>query len=389
MSYFAFIIKKISRKWMILIPVVLMSAFIIIIYTGERNSVAYTVEIDIDNQQKITLLKANIEESKEDLERFEPASDAYKNAKAFLKSFELELHMRQLRMDAYESKNWTVFYENDIGLKKQELKLYQSDKSYDASDVIEAVRLDIDYSEYMADHKLSFAGDRWRNTQGASFAVKVANDYLPVILAVLVIFISSMMYCFNYKDRMDIHKLIPLGSIKKQCTMLIAGVSCGVAIFLFFILLSLACGGIMESIGTLQIPVLTYTLKKADAFIPLIKVLPQALLLFLLSIFFLVNFVSVIASITRKNMVCLVVSLAFLGGMMWATTSIVPLFSYTHMLPTTYFSSFKIVTGQMMNTTNNVHVTVLNGVIVLCISNAVLFLSSYYISKWPFKKVSV
>ena len=88
--------------------------------------------------------------------------------------------------------------------------------------------------------------------------------------------------------------------------------------------------------------------------------------------------VSVISTFIKRNIVCLILSLTVILGGMWITTNIVPLSNVAYLLPTTYISSLKVITGEMMFTIGNADVNFMNGVIVLVVSNVVLFAAYYF-----------
>lgn len=386
MSYFSLLFKKISKKKLTLVPIFLILIFIVVIYIGDTNSSGFLLSKKQAEEQQIEVLKQDAKAFKEGLKNYEPTSKAYLNTKYNIEIAEQRAKFLQLRLNAYESKHWKEYYENDRKLADLSLKIVQSDENQYSSDLLNSIRLDVKYAQYRENHNLTYE-ERFVPTQGISYTIKVLNNYTPLILVCLLIFIASNTYCASYKDGMEIHDVIPIHSVKKQFTKLLVGLLCGVIVFLFLCVVPIICGVVGNTLGSFQSPVLTYTLENANAYIPILTVLPQVLLISILSILFIVNFVSMISLIIKRNLICLIVSLGLLCGMMWTMTSIVPLFSIAHIVPTTYFSSLKVISGELMNSLQNTNVNFINGVIVLCSGNVILFSIYYAGSKFACKKV--
>lgn len=374
MSYYTFLMKKIGCKWLNVIPIIILSVFIIVMYIGHLNSNEYQMHSDYTDETQIESLRQEIDLSKKELQSFQIGSDTYLRLQNDIEKMETEVSFLQAKCDAYRHGNWKAYYENDLKLMEMQMDVINTSSESDVYDETyrNAIETDIKYARFMATHGLAF-DDRWKPIQGISFMTYTMNEYLPVILTAMTIFISSILYCFCYVDKMNLHHLIPIRQMKQQFTKLIVGVSCGMLVFLFFVFFSIGCASTNYPIGSLQTPVLTYTLEGIKDYLPLIQLLPQVLLLCILSIFFFVNFVSVVSMLTKKRMLCLAISLAIIVTMMWMTTNIVPLAPFTHLLPTTYISSLKVITGEMMQATHNVHVNFTNGFIVLTLSNLVLY----------------
>lgn len=379
MNLFPFILKKNCRNRLNLLPVLLASIFIIVVYNGTHMR-AFQNAGTADFKQEITAEQKNITAFEKELKRCEPQSQAYQNTANALNEAEQKVSLLQSRLHAYENNHWKIYYENDRSLTNLYLTRLQSDEGYYDDELISVLELNQDYAQYMGNHGLGY-DDRFAPTQGISYMTQVMNDYLPVLLAVFVIFIASNLYCASFHDEMDIHRLFPVSRIKVQGTKLLAGVTFGIIVLIFFIVLSVLCGSLGNTMGNLHSPVLSYTLEKADTYISLLSILPQLIAFVLLSILFLVNLVSVISLFTKRNMLCLIVALVIVLGSMWITTNIVPLFPVTHLFPTTYIPSLQVLSGELMNTTHNIHVNFSNGMVVLCLSNAVLFVIYLFCSK--------
>lgn len=375
MNFFSLLLKKVTRKWLNVIPILLVSIFIIVVYKGEYTG-SYVMRNTEYCVQEIASFKKDVSTFEEEIKNYEPGSNAYKNTEYNLNEAKQMYTLLQSRLNAFKNKDWQKYYESEMKITDTDLeRVYAIEGNYDES-LIEIYHSRQVYNQFMLDHQLPF--DDWLSySQGISFMTHVLNNYLPVILAFLLIFITSNMYCSSYMDKMDIHVLLPMKKVKKQGIKLLAGWVFGGIILMFFIILSILLGSFGNALGNLQSPILTYTRKGMDSFIPFISILPQLLILITLSILMIVNFVSVVAMFTKKNMICLIISVGIILGFMWMTTNIVPISSMVHVLPTTYFNSLKVISGEMMYTTGNINVNFFNGMIVLGLSNIALFAMHY------------
>ena len=378
MNYFTLLFKKISYKRLNIIPILFISLFIVVVYMGHQNIIKHEFgNSKYPGFDEIEILKEDISFFEKEIERYEPNSKAYENTKYNLNMAKQRMQLLQSRLDAYKEGNWKDYYKNDSKLISIDIEALQSDRNYNDKEFINTLMMHQEYADYMAKYNLSY-DQSFIPIQGISYMARVMNDYLPILATFIIVFIASLMYCSSYVNEMDIHTLIPIHRIERQKTKLLVGVFCGFLLYVFLIVLSIMCGTIGSTFGSLQTPILTYTLEKAKEFVPLIHILPQVLLLTCLSIFFIVNFVSLISLLTKKRMPCLIVSLVIVLGFLVMTTSIIPLAPYVHLLPTTYISALKVISGEMMQVTNNGNINFMNGVIVLVLSNVVLFGLHYY-----------
>ncbi|MCR0272484.1 hypothetical protein MKA31_10325 [[Clostridium] innocuum] len=381
MKYHSFILKKIEKNWLNLIPFVLVTAFIIFIYVNYRIS-AFT---DINDPEysginEIERIKKDIPTFQSEIAKFDETSEDYKISKENLNMAENRLKYLQQKVDAVTNNNWTEYYKNNLELTNITMAVVLEDIEYYDEDMVEVLKLDQNYAKYMIENKLSF-DDRFKPSQGISYTVKIMNDIFPFILSILLIYIMSSVYCSTIIENMDIQKLIPISKFKKQGIRLLTGAFIGGFITIFIVIVSSLCGALGNVLGSLQTPVLTYSQQGVETYTSLSSVLPQFLILLLLSIFFIVNFVSVISILARKNMKCLLISLVIIIGCILITSEIVPIRPILHILPTTYINAFKVVTGELCYITNNSYINILYGILSLTISNIILFILYYYLPK--------
>lgn len=375
MSYVKLCLKKVYKNWLTFIPFLCVLIFIIIMYLANYRFTSYRL-YDPHELKNIENIKNNVESYQRILENYDESSQTYKQAKRNLEQLEYSENRRL----AYEENNWKEYYENDAKLTNSTLQDFKSIQGYNNEDVIKAINLHIEFNQYMMDH--NFTNDTYLNSVlGISYMASILNEVFPILMLVLLIYLVTSMYCSTYINGMDKQNLLPLSHLKKQNSRMAAGIIIGVSVTLFITGSTIICGTVGTSLGSFNLPIMKYTIDGMDSYIPFITILPQLLLLLVFGITFVVNFISVISIFVRKYITCMLISLVVIVGFFVIAGDMAPLQSYLHLLPTTYLDSFKVMSGELLSLTNNSNVTFMNGVLVLCISNVVLFLMYRYLPK--------
>lgn len=386
MSYFTFLMKKVYRKKRNIIPFVLLSIFIIIIYVGNQKSAFNDIKNpQYSGQSELKGVKKDLKMFQDELKHKNQSSEEYRQLTKNLSLAKEREKYLQNRLDAVHKKDWQDYYKNDADLTALMLQVVKADQADYEENTTKILQLNKEYAKYMADNHLHY-DSRFSPSQGFSYMVQVADDFMPFLLVILMVFLLSTMYSSSYIDNMDIHFLIPSHYMKKQATKFMAGTLIGFLIIVFFSLLSIGCGWFGNSLGNFHTPVLTYTTQGATTFIPLINVVPQFLLLSMLSICFIANCISLVAALTKKNITCLILTLAILSGGMLITTYVVPLFPFMQFNPMTYLQTFKVVSGELLSITGNPNINFPNGVIVLILYNIVVYILYVCVYKQRMKR---
>lgn len=386
MSYVKFTLKKIYRNKLYFIPFVLVLIFITFIYTNSLDIAYLQLDGSITApESQIDKLENDIIVFKTAMEEFDESSENYKIAEYNLNMAQTRQKYFQQELNAIKNENWKDYYAAAYELSKINLKIFESDIPLYGEDAIQAMKLNIAYDEYMIHHNLKF-DDRYLYIQGISHMVTALDDYLPIMLPLLLIFLTSSMYCSNYKDKLNITDILPFSRKKKQEQLLLSGSILGFFIVIFISIISIICGTIGNTFGSLDTPVLMYTLEGPESYVSFLSIVIQLFLLILLSILFIVNVTSIISTFIRRHILCLLITLIVILGGISVTTNIIPLYNYVHLLPTTYLSPFKVISGELLSITKNANINFFNGIIVLMIGNIVLLTVYHYIpifrNKW-------
>lgn len=383
MNFFTFLIKKNGKKKLNIILLLLVIFFITFMYKGEIN-VAYTFENTENREQELAGIEQSIKGSEEWLDTYEKGSETYNLISKQLDILQKEKKYHEIRSQSLLDRDWKSYYEADAKLIDLGVEFNESVGHID-EEMNDVNRVNKKFALYMAENG-SYFETRFGSIHGFSFLVDMINNYFPLIFAILIVFLASNLYCSSYVDRIDVHKTLPLSKFKKLGSKMLANVALGFGLFIFFATFILLYAGVIEGIGTIHSPVLTYTLKGDDVYVSFMTLLPQLALLGTLVVLFIINTVSVISTFLKRNIVCLLFSLAVILGGMWVTTNIVPLYDVAHLFPTTYFNSLQVISGEMMFTLGNANINFINGVIVLTISNLVLMAAYYFFCDFSWKK---
>ena len=386
MNFLTLLLKKNGKKKLNIILLLLVIFFITLMYRGNLTT-AYMFENTDYRTQELTDIENMIDVSTEALEVYEKGSEIYDRILHQLNIAKQQKKYHEIRTQSFQQKNWKKYYEADAKLIDLEIEIQEMLESTDY-ELIDVRNIDKKYDQYMAQNQ-SYFETRFDSIHGVSFLINMINAYFPLIFAVLIIFLASNVYCSSYIDHINIHNVLPLGRLKKQGSKLFAGVVLGLGLFIFFAAFIFIYCTMIEGFGSIHSPVLTYTIKGENNFVSFMTLLPQLIILGTLAILFIINLVSIISSFTKRNIVCLIISLAVVLGGMWVSTNIAPFRNIAYLLPTTYISSLKVITGEMMFDIGITNVNYLNGVIVLCVSNAFLFATYYFLSDFSRKRKKV
>lgn len=381
MTYTILALKRIFKNKLNYIPFVLIAIFIPIMYVGIHN-VAYD-EVngsEYSMQEELKSVREEIPIFENLLNSTELTEDEILQTKQNLSIAQEREKYLDSKVKAYQSKQWDQFYQSDMALIDLMIdSVHRSPQMYGA-DLLDILEANQDYSEYMSTTGLGF-DSRFAPVQGTSYAIKVLDDFYPIILILLLTYFASFVYCSSRVGGLDFEDLIPKSYLTKQMLRLLVGVIIGMIVLFFLFGLCLLCGLIGSSIGGLQTPILFYTLEGTTKFVSIASLIFEFLVLSILGMMLIVNLVAVFSRWMNKQMTCFFVSLIVVGGLTWCVQEIAPLHSFMQFLPFTYLNPIQIVTQELMTTTSNPQVNFVFGTIVLVISNLLLMGIYYWIQK--------
>lgn len=381
MKYFLINVKKIYKNKLNSIPVFIIILFLAFLYVGNLKSA--TIEFDLDSPVSI---KEDINSTSEQIGLFENNlksisldSEEYINIKNDLNLAKERKECLENKLKAYKNRDWHQFYQNDIRLKKIDLEANKYESDYD-DEFLQTIKLNEKYSLYQYENKLGF-DDRFTPVQGISYIILIVNNYLSIILIVMMAFILSYLYCSNYFNGIDISIIVPMKQVNRIMTKLMVGCFVGISVTLLVLIISGTLGSVGTEFGSLKSPILTYSVSGIGEYEPIRNFMMSWIIMSILSMLFISNVIFVLSVLLKKRTSCFFSSLLFLFACTWGCTKIAPIFSIVHLIPTTYLNCLQVLSGEIGYLTQNNNINALTGIIVLLVCNIVLTIINFSLMK--------
>lgn len=354
--------------------------FLVFLYVGNLKSA--TIEFDLDSpisiKEDINSTSKQIKLFEKNLKSISLDSEEYINIKNDLNLAKERKEYLENKLKAYKNKDWHQFYQNDIRLKKIDLEANKYESDYD--EFLQTIKLNEEYSLYQYENKLGF-DDRFTPVQGISYIVLIVNNYLSIILIVMMAFILSYLYCSNYFNSIDISIIVPMKRVNKIMTKLMVGCFVGISATLLVLMISGTLGSIGTEFGSLKSSILTYSTSGIRTYEPIRNFMMSWIIMSILSMLFISNVIFVLSVLLKKKISCFFSSLLFLFACTWGCTKIVPIFSIVHLIPTTYLNCLQVLSGEIGYLTQNNNINALTGIIVLLVCNIVLTIINFSLMK--------
>lgn len=381
MKYFLINVKKNYKNKLNSIPVFIIILFLVFLYVGNLKSA--TIEFDLDSpisiKEDINSTSKQIKLFEKNLKSISLDSEEYINIKNDLNLAKERKEYLENKLKAYKNKDWHQFYQNDIRLKKIDLEANKYESDYD-DEFLQTIKLNEKYSLYQYENKLGF-DDRFTPVQGISYIVLIVNNYLSIILIVMMAFILSYLYCSNYFNGIDISIIVPMKQVNRIMTKLMVGCFVGISATLLVLMISGTLGSIGTEFGSLKSPILTYCASGIRTYEPIINFMMSWIIMSILSMLFISNVIFVLYVLLKKRTSCFFSSLLFLFACTWGCTKIAPIFSIVHLIPTTYLNCLQVLSGEIGYLTQNNNINALTGIIVLLVCNIVLTIINFSLMK--------
>ena len=381
MKYFLINVKKIYKNKLNSIPVFIIILFLAFLYVGNLKSA--TIEFDLDSPVSI---KEDINSTSEQIGLFENNlksisldSEEYINIKNDLNLAKERKECLENKLKAYKNRDWHQFYQNDIRLKKIDLEANKYESDYD-DEFLQTIKLNEKYSLYLYENKLGF-DDRFTPVQGISYIILIVNNYLSIILIVMMAFILSYLYCSNYFNGIDISIIVPMKQVNRIMTKLMVGCFVGISVTLLVLIISGTLGSVGTEFGSLKSPIFTNSASGIGEYEPIRNFMMSWIIMSILSMLFISNVIFVLSVLLKKRTSCFFSSLLFLFACTWGCTKIAPIFSIVHLIPTTYLNCLQVLSGEIGYLTQNNNINALTGIIVLLVCNIVLTIINFSLMK--------
>lgn len=381
MKYFLINVKKIYKNKLNSIPVFIIILFLVFLYVGNLKSA--TIEFDLDSpisiKEDINSISEQIKLFEKNLKSVSSDREEYINIKNDLNLAKERKECLENKLKAYKNRDWYQFYQNDIRLKKIDLEANKYESDYD-DEFLQTIKLNEKYSLYQYENKLGF-DDRFTPVQGISYIILIVNNYLSIILIVMMAFMLSYLYCSNYFNGIDISIIVPMKQVNRIMTKLMVGCFVGISATLLVLIISGTLGSIGTEFGSLKSPILTYCASGICEYEPIINFMMSWIIMSILSMLFISNVIFVLSVLLKKRTSCFFSSLLFLFACTWGCTKIAPIFSIVHLIPTTYLNCLQVLSGEIGYLTQNNNINALTGIIVLLVCNIVLTIINFSLMK--------
>ena len=211
---------------------------------------------------------------------------------------------------------------------------------------------------------------------GIQFLLNLNQLYLPFLFILVITFVLNQLYTSKYRNRADISSLLPINSSKKYIFDNLSGVIISAGIFYSVNILVFVIASLIFKTGNLNYPFYLYKSligQTINEYIPTSRVMVPIIILQIFVGLFVINFVQLVSSIVRDKFSSLFISLVLLLGLNLSTTVIQPLQKLAMWLPTTYFNTINVVSGEISVQYHNAQITFVSGVMTLIIASMVSY----------------
>lgn len=232
MTYVFLTLKRVFKNKLNYIPFFLIAIFIPVMYVGIHNAAVDEVNgSEYSMQEELNSVREDIPIFENLLNSTELTEDEILQTKQNLTvAQEREKHLAA-KVQAYQTKKWDQFYQSDVALIDLMINSVRQSPQMYGADLLGILDANQDYSEYMSTTGLGF-DSRFAPVQGTSYAIKVFDDFYPIILILLLTYFSSFVYCSSRVGGLDYEDLIPKSYLAKQMLRLLVGVIVGMIIIL-------------------------------------------------------------------------------------------------------------------------------------------------------------
>lgn len=368
MTYFNFLFKKVIKNKINLIPLIIMILTIGTCFFFNNNN-ANTYSYENDAVREVKLSKKNIAEysasSIKDNEHKEIDQSNLKQQKEML-------HQNERKLSDIKNDDFQEAYDIDILQTSKDFEINKDSQGGSSSGELgQAIRRDNLRFQYLKVNNIEKNSDYYPN-KSITFTTWILQNIVPVIFTICLIFILSQIFSDSYIDKIDITNLIPISRRKKLFIETLFGTTISLASLFLFILISYLIGFSLGGSTSWKYPFLSWQSNNDMYFQGTEIVFFKSMLLSALSIIILVELVYLITYLIRNKVATLFVNLLLICGLIVGSMIIEPIQKISKYLPTTYFNSVSVVSGQFSKQIGNFSVSYSSGIYCLVISAIIL-----------------
>lgn len=365
--YYIFLFKRICKDKSVLIPLFVLIIGIIVSYSfnvktanimSYENTIRHEISVQKNFLEEYQSRPSDSENTEFDQEQLQQA----------INSLDYQVKKDEEAVEAYIQGNRATSYELQITKMEEILK----NDSNLTPELEEAIKYDITLYKELAKGNFIKESDG-NNISGFGFMFWVLKIFMPIFLTLMICVILSNLFTKNYFEGVDTSLVVPVPNSKLKIMDLVLGINISFSLLLLILLISFILGSIFEYIGYYNYPIITYY-NNILGTEPLYKVIAKAMPLTLLGITFMVMFIQFLSLLIKSKLNVLFLSMLLLLGGLLGFQMLEPMKTIGHLLPTTYLYSVDVVTGGLMYQSNNSNLNLKYGIIILLISNIILFI---------------
>lgn len=375
-EYAKFLSKRMLHKksniFILLLSMILILIFLIM---NIRNQGLFRDKI---NEQ----LQTNVSE----IEKYESKlSTSDKNSENYI-GYEKTIQDLKRDVKAYkeiqrdiDDENWPSVYagysevlENQI--KTNERTAIISGESDETSDVVNYLKKDLTYIDYLKKHNLDYE-NRDYPVFGLSFTTSISQYMLPIITTICCIYLLTQIFTMDYVKEHDLTILFPISKRKVFLTKIIIGVAFSVFVYLFILLCSFLFASLFTSNTGLTYPILMQD--KNTEIWKAVSTLTLCKDWFLQGILFYTNlslFTYILSLVIKEDVYLLLTVTSVVLGLAYLPNVVGFLNSIAHVLPTTYMDYVNVANESLSARYGNPAVSASTSVCVLSVFIVVQFI---------------
>lgn len=374
MEYLLFELKKVIKNKLALISIsILIIISGIVLFMNLHAESEFTLQAGV--KKEITYYQAENAKLKKKLLQQKKNSDLYRETKYAIKINEKIASQDYQIQQAAQANKWHRAYTLMWEKKKKEKKYLEAIDSNQINQAqVKELNTKLDFFTYLKLKPLAYENQDMPVT-GIQFWLHLNKQYLPYLFTLVALFILTLLFTENYKQKLNPTKLIPISKLRLTSTEITAGLILIGGSFLVINLLMFFTATFCAGSGNLEFPYLTHGFvngKVTNNFVASGKLILPIITLQILGILFLVVLVRLFAKIFRTQLPTLLFTLLLVLGVNIAEIA-VPMFKkISAWLPMTYLNAVDSASGYLGLIYQNSHLNFASGIIVLLFSTIVI-----------------
>lgn len=361
-----FLFKKVIKSKLFIIS----TAIIIVLITA-------CLALNLRNQNDQTL--ATNAETQSNFDTQQIKQSAPDKSKANQENITLTQADRKMNRHIHKmaaTQKWQRAYQAQINYNHWQLKAESNGKVIDRS-VVNFLMSEVYRCQYLLKRNLP-EQSRTSPTKGITFSIFVDHVISAVLIPLLLIFNLGLLYTKRYDNGVDKDRLVPITTGSGLFQNLFIGYAMALLLVIGTIGLSFLLSSFFSGVGNWHYPIAYFSPKMPfNIYVSQGSLIIPILILRILSTYFVVTFVYLIAVLTKQMLPTILISIIALIGTNLVTPYLRLLAKGGQFLPTSYFNGVNVVSGQLAHETRNIQFSYIHGIETLAIWMVVIIIVAY------------